>query len=170
MCHSLHRPHVQATHGCGDLIFSSHTTFVLTGVLTFTEYGETLIIKVWPGWLAWRPVHCWGAGMLSGWRRDSALVVDEGQPSLHSARPRLMQSCTPSRPAVTCVLCCAVPAPSALQVITWIAVSIMGLCIIASRKASGGCRGTAGVWGRRYPLQVELPAAPQPIRQLRMFG
>lgn len=54
----------QATHGCGDLIFSSHTTFVLTGVLTFTEYGETLIIKV----------------------------------------------------------------------ITWVAVSIMGLCIIASRK------------------------------------
>lgn len=36
----------QATHGCGDLIFSSHTTFVLTGVLTFTEYGETLLIKV----------------------------------------------------------------------------------------------------------------------------
>lgn len=36
----------QATHGCGDLIFSSHTTFVLTGVLTFTEYGETLVIKV----------------------------------------------------------------------------------------------------------------------------
>ena len=39
----------QATHGCGDLIFSSHTTFVLTGVLTFTEYGETLAIKV-SGW------------------------------------------------------------------------------------------------------------------------
>lgn len=51
------RPHagsscrLQATHGCGDLIFSSHTTFVLTGVLTYTEYGQTLIIKVrrWPG-------------------------------------------------------------------------------------------------------------------------
>lgn len=63
MCCSLHRPHLQATHGCGDLIFSSHTTFVLTGVLTFTEYGETLIIKVWPGWLA-RPVHCWRRGWL----------------------------------------------------------------------------------------------------------
>jgi hypothetical protein len=36
---------LQATHGCGDLVFSSHTTFVLTGVLTFTEYGETLLIK-----------------------------------------------------------------------------------------------------------------------------
>jgi sphingomyelin synthase-related protein 1 len=36
----------QATHGCGDLIFSSHTTFVLVGVLTFTEYGETLLLKV----------------------------------------------------------------------------------------------------------------------------
>jgi hypothetical protein len=35
----------QATHGCGDLIFSSHTTFVLVGVLTFTEYGETLMLK-----------------------------------------------------------------------------------------------------------------------------
>ena len=36
----------QATHGCGDLIFSSHTTFVLVGCLTFTEYGETMILKV----------------------------------------------------------------------------------------------------------------------------
>jgi hypothetical protein len=36
----------QATHGCGDLIFSSHTTFVLVGCLTFTEYGETLLIKI----------------------------------------------------------------------------------------------------------------------------
>ena len=36
----------QSTHGCGDLIFSSHTTFVLVGVLTFTEYGSTLLIKV----------------------------------------------------------------------------------------------------------------------------
>lgn len=43
----------QATHGCGDLIFSSHTTFVLTGVLTFTEYGETLVIKV-GGWVRGR--------------------------------------------------------------------------------------------------------------------
>jgi hypothetical protein len=39
----------QATHGCGDLIFSSHTTFVLVGCLTFTEYGETLILKI----IAW---------------------------------------------------------------------------------------------------------------------
>ena len=43
-------PAPQATHGCGDLIFSSHTTFVLTGVLTFTEYGETLVIMVRLGW------------------------------------------------------------------------------------------------------------------------
>lgn len=40
----------QSTHGCGDLIFSSHTTFVLVGVLTFTEYGSTLALKV-IGWL-----------------------------------------------------------------------------------------------------------------------
>ena len=39
----------QATHGCGDLIFSSHTTFVLVGVLTFTEYGEKLLLKI----IAW---------------------------------------------------------------------------------------------------------------------
>lgn len=39
----------QATHGCGDLIFSSHTTFVMVGVLTFTEYGSTLFLKI----LAW---------------------------------------------------------------------------------------------------------------------
>lgn len=36
----------QATHGCGDLVFSSHTTFVLVGCLTFTEYGETIAIKI----------------------------------------------------------------------------------------------------------------------------
>jgi len=36
----------QATHGCGDLIFSSHTTFVLVGCLTFTEYGETILLKI----------------------------------------------------------------------------------------------------------------------------
>ena len=39
----------QATHGCGDLIFSSHTTFVLVGVLTFTEYGQKLLLKI----IAW---------------------------------------------------------------------------------------------------------------------
>ena len=36
----------QATHGCGDLIFSSHTTFMLVGLLTYTEYGTRLPIKV----------------------------------------------------------------------------------------------------------------------------
>jgi len=42
-------PKMQATHGCGDLIFSSHTTFVLVGVLTYTEYGGLFFVKV----LAW---------------------------------------------------------------------------------------------------------------------
>ena len=37
---------VQTTHGCGDLIFSSHTTFALVGVLTYTEYGAVVITKV----------------------------------------------------------------------------------------------------------------------------
>lgn len=46
----------QATHGCGDLIFSSHTTFVLVGCLTFTEYGESLILKI----IAWI-----GVGLMS---------------------------------------------------------------------------------------------------------
>ncbi|GAB4819233.1 hypothetical protein N2152v2_006279 [Parachlorella kessleri] len=41
---------VLATHGCGDLIFSSHTTFVLVGCLTYTEYGSLLIMKI-VGWL-----------------------------------------------------------------------------------------------------------------------
>ncbi|KAK2077402.1 hypothetical protein QBZ16_004247 [Prototheca wickerhamii] len=40
----------QATHGCGDLIFSSHTTFVLVGCLTFTEYGSRVVLKV-IGWI-----------------------------------------------------------------------------------------------------------------------
>jgi PAP2 superfamily C-terminal len=38
----------QSTHGCGDLIFSSHTTFMLVGVLTYTEYGSILAFKVSP--------------------------------------------------------------------------------------------------------------------------
>ena len=37
---------MQTTHGCGDLIFSSHTTFALVGMLTYTEYGAIFIIKV----------------------------------------------------------------------------------------------------------------------------
>lgn len=37
---------LQTTHGCGDLIFSSHTTFALVGVLTYTEYGAVLFTKV----------------------------------------------------------------------------------------------------------------------------
>lgn len=39
----------QVAHGCGDLIFSSHTTFVLVGCLTYTEYGTSRRIKA----LAW---------------------------------------------------------------------------------------------------------------------
>lgn len=46
----------QATRSCGDLIFSSHTTFVLTGVLTYNEYGSLPVVKV----LAWI-----GGGILS---------------------------------------------------------------------------------------------------------
>jgi sphingomyelin synthase-related protein 1 len=40
------RLHAQSTHGCGDLIFSSHTTFMLVGMLTYTEYGTLTPIKV----------------------------------------------------------------------------------------------------------------------------
>ncbi len=36
----------QSTHGCGDLIFSSHTTFALVGTLTYTEYGSIRAIKL----------------------------------------------------------------------------------------------------------------------------
>ena len=43
---------LQTTHGCGDLIFSSHTTFALVGILTYTEYGGLLITKVS---LCWAP-------------------------------------------------------------------------------------------------------------------
>lgn len=39
----------QSTHGCGDLIFSSHTIFMLTGMLTYNEYGTQAPIKA----LAW---------------------------------------------------------------------------------------------------------------------
>ena len=36
----------QSTHGCGDLIFSSHTTFALVGTLTYTEYGTIRAVKI----------------------------------------------------------------------------------------------------------------------------
>lgn len=42
----------QTTHGCGDLIFSSHTTFMLVGMLTYNEYGTLAPIKA----LAWAGV------------------------------------------------------------------------------------------------------------------
>lgn len=36
-------------HGCGDLIFSSHTTFALTGALAYNEWGTVQAVKavVW---------------------------------------------------------------------------------------------------------------------------
>lgn len=34
-----------ATGGCGDLIFSSHTTFILVGVLTYNTYGDIWVVK-----------------------------------------------------------------------------------------------------------------------------
>ncbi|KAH7617669.1 putativeceramide inositolphosphotransferase [Nannochloris sp. 'desiccata'] len=61
----------QATHGCGDLIFSSHTTFVLVGVLTFTEYGETLLIKL----IAWIGVAAMGLCIIASRKHYSVDVV-----------------------------------------------------------------------------------------------
>mmetsp|Transcript_15114 Transcript_15114/g.45628 ORF Transcript_15114/g.45628 Transcript_15114/m.45628 type:complete len:388 (+) Transcript_15114:311-1474(+) len=39
----------QASHSCGDLLFSSHTTFILIGAYTYSVYGSRLLIKaaVW---------------------------------------------------------------------------------------------------------------------------
>ena len=37
---------LQTTHGCGDLVFSSHTIFALTGMMTYNEYGTHLATKV----------------------------------------------------------------------------------------------------------------------------
>ena len=37
---------LQSTHGCGDLIFSSHTTFALVGVMSYQEYGTLTPVKV----------------------------------------------------------------------------------------------------------------------------
>lgn len=61
----------QATHGCGDLIFSSHTTFVLTGVLTYTEYGQTLIIKI----ISWIGVVFMGLCIVASRKHYSVDVV-----------------------------------------------------------------------------------------------
>ncbi|GLC41044.1 hypothetical protein PLESTB_000949300 [Pleodorina starrii] len=35
----------QVSKSCGDLIFSSHTTFMLTGVLAYNEYGSLVVMK-----------------------------------------------------------------------------------------------------------------------------
>jgi hypothetical protein len=61
----------QATHGCGDLIFSSHTTFVLVGCLTFTEYGETLLLKV----VAWLGVAMMSLCIVASRKHYSVDVV-----------------------------------------------------------------------------------------------
>ena len=37
---------LQTTHGCGDLLFSSHTTFALVGVMSYQEYGTLNAVKV----------------------------------------------------------------------------------------------------------------------------
>ena len=55
---------LQTTHGCGDLVFSSHVTFTLVGCLTYNEYGSTWLMKVRP------PFHWAGAAfvLLLGWQ------------------------------------------------------------------------------------------------------
>lgn len=35
----------QVSKSCGDLIFSSHTTFMLTGILAYNEYGSVAAVK-----------------------------------------------------------------------------------------------------------------------------
>jgi hypothetical protein len=35
----------QASKGCGDLIFSSHITFILTFVWTYAVVGRSLLLK-----------------------------------------------------------------------------------------------------------------------------
>lgn len=40
-----------ASKSCGDLIFSSHTTFMLTGILAYNEYGNLPIMRT-IAWLA----------------------------------------------------------------------------------------------------------------------
>ena len=44
--HIVYDPVQQAAYGCGDLIFSSHTTFILVGILTYTTYGSVFILKI----------------------------------------------------------------------------------------------------------------------------
>lgn len=44
--HIIFDPAKQAAYGCGDLIFSSHTTFILVGVLTYTQYGGLFVVKI----------------------------------------------------------------------------------------------------------------------------
>lgn len=43
-------PAQQSTGGCGDLIFSSHTTFTLVAVLAYNTYGQILVVKML-GWV-----------------------------------------------------------------------------------------------------------------------
>lgn len=105
----------QSTHGCGDLIFSSHTTFVLVGVLTFTEYGQKVVMKVCVSVSV-----CFGGagpGRRVGLREAATL--------------RACLACLPL------TLTCTHDHPSpfrCFQVVGWVGVAFMSLCIIASRK------------------------------------
>lgn len=49
--HLLINPRRVISMSCGDLIFSSHTTFVLTGVLAYQEHGTATPIKL-ASWLS----------------------------------------------------------------------------------------------------------------------
>lgn len=48
---------MQAAHSCGDLLFSSHTTFLLNGALTYSVYGSHPAIKA-AVWLAIACICC----------------------------------------------------------------------------------------------------------------
>jgi membrane-associated phospholipid phosphatase len=50
--------HRAVSHSCGDLIFSSHTTFVLTGVLFYQHFGAgSRAVKA----------ACWALALLISW-------------------------------------------------------------------------------------------------------
>lgn len=123
--------YTQATHGCGDLIFSSHTTFVLVGCLTYTEYGSLLFMKVRASEAAPQQLPLLRkAALLKGASRCPCLhalgFVD------HTCHGRRCHACMR-----LAVLCCASgpwDPTCALQIVGWLGVAAMSLCIVMSRK------------------------------------
>ena len=167
----------QATHGCGDLIFSSHTTFVLVGCLTFTEYGETLILKI----ISWLGVLAMGLCIVASRKHYSVDVIVAWYtvPLVFYAMlrrwttKRPVQDYWPHRPLVgeeATELAAVEPSTLDSVIINGKAESKPLLPVVVvgpgghghSRQSSRSTGDLRGLMGGKPPLPPKEPASPPP--------